>query len=87
MELVIVERIYPSPLTQQGIDDMRRRLGPCFDLRRITWQRTYISRDRMHTICLYQAPDAGTVRDAHDQQGVAYERIWSADEVNELPGL
>jgi len=87
MELVIVERVYPSPLTDQRLEDLRRRLGPCFELRRITWQRTYFSRDRTRSICLYRAPDASTVRDAHDQEGVAYERIWSADEVNELPAM
>ena len=67
--------------------DLRRRVGPCFEIRRITWQRTYFSRDRMRTICLYQAPDASTVRDVHDQEGVPYERIWSASEVNELPAV
>ena len=87
MELVIVERVYTSPLTDEKVQDLRRRVGPCFDIRRITWQRTYFSRDRMRSICLYRAPDASTVRDVHDQEGVPYVRIWSADEVNELPPL
>lgn len=83
MELVIVERAYSTPFTDEQVDDLRRRFGPCFSLRRIRWLRTFFSKDRLRAICFYEAPDASTVRDVHDQEGVAYERIWSASSIGE----
>ena len=79
MELVIVERTYEPPFTDEQVADLVRRAGPCFSIRRIKFLSTYASKDRRRTICIYEAPDASTVRDAHDQEGVAYVRIWSAD--------
>jgi hypothetical protein len=79
MELVIVERAYEVPFTDEQVADLVRRAGPCFSIRRIKRLTTYASKDRRRTICLYEAPDASTVRDVHDQEGVAYVRIWSAD--------
>jgi hypothetical protein len=79
MELVIVERAYEVPFTDEQVADLVRRAGPCFSIRRIKRLTTYASKDRRRTICLYEAPDASTVRDVHDQEGVAYVKIWSAD--------
>jgi hypothetical protein len=79
MELVIVERAYEIPFTDEQVADLVRRAGPCFSIRRIKRLTTYASKDRRRTICLYEAPDASTVRDVHDQEGVAYVKIWSAD--------
>jgi uncharacterized protein DUF4242 len=79
MELVIVERAYEEAFTDEQVADLVRRAGPCFSIRRIQRICTYASKDRRRTICIYQAPDASTVRDVHDQEGVAYVKIWSAD--------
>ena len=79
MALVIVERVYEEPFTDERGESMVRRLGPCFSLRRITRLHSYISKDRLRTICVYEAPDASSVRDVHDREGVPYVRIWSAD--------
>ncbi len=86
MELVIVERTYEQPFTDEQVADLVRRAGPCFAIRRIRRLTTYVSKDRRRTICLYEAPDASTVRDVHDQEGVAYVKIWSAD-VLDVPGV
>jgi hypothetical protein len=79
MELVIVERSYDQPLTDEIGASMTRRFGPCFSLRRIKRLISYISKDRLRTVCIYEAPDASSVRDVHDREGIPYLRIWSAD--------
>jgi hypothetical protein len=79
MELVIVERSYEQPFTDELGASMARRFGPCFSLRHIKRLHSYISKDRMRTVCVYEAPDASGVRDVHDSEGIPYVRIWSAD--------
>lgn len=79
MELVIIERSYDQPLTDELAASMTRRFGPCFSLRRIQRLHSYISKDRLRSVCVYEAPDASSVRDVHDREGIPYVRIWSAD--------
>ena len=78
MELIVVERIYEEPLSDETAAELRRKAGPCFQLRNIQHRRMYLSKDRRRAICLYDAPDAATVRDAHEQEGFAYAKIWAA---------
>lgn len=77
MEIVIVEREYEEPLTDEEIDDIARRTAPCLSLRRVTSLRTYLSKDRRRAVCTYEGPDAASVRAANDEAGVAYTRVWS----------
>jgi hypothetical protein len=79
MELVVVERVYERPLTDQDLVAAVRRAGPCFSIRRIRRVQTILSKDRLRSICLYEAPDASVVRDVHDQEQLPYAKIWSAD--------
>jgi hypothetical protein len=78
MEVVIVERVYDEPFTEEQVADLTRRAGPCFEMRRISLRSSYISKDRLRSICIYDAPDAASVRDAHDQEGFPYARIWAS---------
>lgn len=88
MELVVVERLYEQPLTDQVLDDFVRRAGPCFSIRRIKRVLSILSKDRRRSICLYEAPDASVVRDVHDQENIPYAKIWTADalDVSSLVG-
>ena len=79
MELVIVERAYDQPFTEERGASMVRRFGPCFSMRRIRRLQSFISKDGMRTLCIYEAPDASSVRDVHDREGIPYVRIWSVD--------
>lgn len=79
MELVIVERAYDQPFTDEQGASMVRRFAPCLSVRRIRRLQSFISKDRKRTLCFYEAPDASSVRDVHDREGIPYVRIWSAD--------
>ena len=87
MEFVVVERVYEQPFTDQDLIDMPRRAGPCFSIRRIKRLHSFISKDRLRTVCLYEAPDASVVRDAHDQESIPYVKIWSADRLDDMTSL
>jgi len=79
VELVVVERVYEQPLTDELVEALKRRAGPCFELRRITHLKMLRSKDGLRSICLYEAPDAATVREALEQVGSPYARVWSVE--------
>jgi hypothetical protein len=49
----------------------------CFQLHRIRLLRSHLSMDRLRMICLYQAPDAESVRLVQRQAGLPADRIWA----------
>ena len=79
MELIVVERIFERPITDQEVIEAVRRASPCLALRRIKRVQTILSKDRLRSVCLYEAPDASVVRDVHDQERMPYVKIWSGD--------
>ena len=78
MEIVIVERVFDEPLSEEQAAAMLRGAAECYRLRRVTHLHTYLSKDGRRAICTYEAPDAATVREASDEQGTPYSRVWTA---------
>ena len=79
MELIVVERVYEQAFTDEQAEALRRRAGPCFEMRRIRHLKMLLSKDRLRAICLYEAPDAAAVREAHEYGGFSYAKIWSVE--------
>lgn len=77
MEFVVVERTYDPGKTQEEIDEMMSASSPCYELRRVKHVLTVISLDGRRALCMYDAPDAASVRDANDENGDPYDRIWT----------
>ena len=78
MELVLVERIFPEPVDLADIKAAVKRNRGCMDLHRVRYLRGYLSSDRLRMVCLFEAPDAESVRLVNDRVGMPYERIWTA---------
>lgn len=76
MALVIVERSFES--TEEGKAVFEGDTS-CFDLYEVKFVRSYLSPDRKRVICLFEAPDAESVRMANRQAGKSFERVWTAD--------
>jgi hypothetical protein len=76
MERVIVQRTYEVPMSE---DDVRAaaREGGCSDLHRVFLRKSYLSPDGLTMICVYEAPDAETVRALQRSGGLPYDRIWT----------
>lgn len=78
MPIMIVERTFTHPLTDQELEHLFAKLGPCLDQHEVRWVHSYLARDQTRMFCAFEAADADTVRTAHRAAGITYEAIWSA---------
>ncbi len=78
MELVIVERIFPTPIDPAQLRATVENNQGCLDLHGVHYLRSYVSSDGLRVVCLFEAPDAESVRIVNRQVGMPYERIWTA---------
>jgi hypothetical protein len=75
---VVVERAFDPPIDVAEIEAIEGRGAWCLELHRVRYLQTFFSLDRRHMICLYDAPDAESVRLAQRTAGMPFERVWSA---------
>ena len=75
--VVVEHRFSPAldlaqPIT---VDD---RVGPCLPAYEIGWRNSWFACDGTRGVCVYDAPDAETVRRAYRAAGVQFAAVWSA---------
>jgi hypothetical protein len=78
MELVLAERIFPEPVDLTEIREAVKNSGSCLDLHQVRYLQSYLSYDRLRMVCLFEAPDAESVRIASRKVGIPFERVWTA---------
>ncbi len=81
MPLVIVESAFDPPISQEEFDAMAEKTAECLDERQATWVTSYMALDRRRRICVFEAKDAESVRQAYRTSGTKFERIWSAEQI------
>lgn len=74
---VLVAREFDEPTDFDALQALEDAGKGCLDLHRVRFVRTYFSRDRKRMICLYEAPDAESVRIAQREATMPVDRIWS----------
>jgi hypothetical protein len=74
---VVVERRFEEPVTVESLQAIEDAAAWCLELHKVTFLRTYFSADRTRMLCLYQAPDAESVRLAQQQAKMPVERVWA----------
>lgn len=74
---VLVERSFRNPVTVEQIQALEDAGAGCLQSHRVRFMRTYFSLDRRRMICMYQAPDAESVRLAQQQADMPLDRVWS----------
>jgi hypothetical protein len=74
---VIVERSFEEPVTLQEIQDIEDAGVACLDMRDVRFIQTFFSADQKRMICLYEAPDAESVRQAQREAGVPFNDVWA----------
>ena len=74
---VIVERSFEEPVTLQEIQDIEDAGVACLDVRDVRFIQTFFSADQKRMICLYEAPDAESVRQAQREAGVPFNDVWA----------
>jgi hypothetical protein len=83
---VVVERRWSEPVSLDDIQAIEDEGAGCLDLHRVRFARTFFSADRKRMICLYQAPDAESVRLAQRQAGMPVESVWACRQVRDPAG-
>ena len=78
-EVVIIEAAFDPPLTDEEHGRIGARIDRCAELRSARWMRSYLSVDRKHMYCEFEAPDVESVRDAYRNAQVAFVRAWKAE--------
>jgi hypothetical protein len=73
---VLIERTFDPPVAESEIHKAEKD-GWCAQAHRVTFMRTYVSDDRRRMICLYQAPDAESVRLAQRLMTMPVDAIWA----------
>jgi uncharacterized protein DUF4242 len=81
MELVLVERHFASPVDFASIQALEDAGAWCLQAHQVTFLKTFFARDRKRMLCLYEAPDAESVRVAAGKAGVPFERAWACEKI------
>jgi hypothetical protein len=76
--LVMVERSHATPTAAQAVRPSKETLWLCFELRDVRHVATYAALDGMRVVCVFDAPDAETVRVANRNAGMAFDVAWRA---------
>jgi hypothetical protein len=78
MTLVIVERSFEQACDIESLQAQENGGAWCLDLHRVRFVRTYVSRDNKRMVCIYDAPDAESVRLAQGTIAMPVDRVWAA---------
>jgi hypothetical protein len=78
MEIVVVERTFAEPVVFEEIQALEDRGAWCLEMHRVRFLRTYFSADRRRMICVYEAPDAESVRLAQSKAKMPFDCVWTA---------
>jgi Nickel responsive protein SCO4226-like len=81
MPHIIVEYVFDPPATEEEHDRIGQQLGPCLEGRDVRYVQTFISLDRRRRVCVFEAPDAETLRTSYRSANVAFERMWAAERI------
>ena len=73
MELVLVERRFEQPTQFTDIQGLEDAGISCLETHHVRFLKSFLSKDRRRMLCLYEAPDAESVRLAEEQAKVPYE--------------
>jgi len=74
---ILVIRNFDAPVAFEEIQALDDVGADCFLTHRVSRMRTYFSTSRRRMVCLYQAPDAESVRHALREAAIPAEQVWA----------
>jgi len=86
MSLVVVERSFPEPVGAETLRGYEERGARCLAVHGARFLYRYFSADRTRMTCLFEAPDAESVRLAQGSARIPYDRVWTARLVSHAMG-
>lgn len=78
MEHVVVERVFERPMGPDGVEALMEKGAPCFKMHRVRHLRAYLSAEGQRMVCLFEGPDAESVRIANREIQAPVARAWTA---------
>jgi hypothetical protein len=78
MEIVVVERLFETPVDPAELTARAAAGQWCFEVRNVRYLTGYVSGDGRRMVCIFEAPDAESVRTANRQANLPFERVWTA---------
>jgi hypothetical protein len=78
METVVVERNFEQPVDVEALQSCEERAQWCLEAFNVRFLHSYVSPDRKRMICVYEAPDAESVRKVNTTNKIPFDRVWSA---------
>ena len=76
--IILEQRFEGRPFDVERFNAAQRRNAPCLRVHGVYHTVSYVTRDGLRMICVFDAPDAEAVRRAARQLGLRYEGVWSA---------
>ena len=80
--LALVGRRFDEPVTMESIQAIEYANRNCLEAHRVRFLRSFFSADHRRMLCLYEAPDAESVRLAQQQAGMPMETVWAVEFVH-----
>lgn len=78
MPIVVMEKTFPEPASDELIDQMRQATETCLEINGATRKCTYASDDRRRFVCVIEALDLESVRRAFDSAKMVPDKLYSA---------
>ena len=78
MSVMVVEERFDPPIDMSKQAPHVGKLSPCLPVEGVTWLSSYIAADGSRCVCVYDAPDAESVRRAYRKAGVPFDNVWTA---------
>lgn len=79
--LALVSRRFDEPVTMESLQAIEYANRTCLEERQVRFLRSFFSADHRRMLCLYQAPDATSVRLAQQHAGMPFETVWAVEYV------
>jgi hypothetical protein len=81
MSTIIVERVFSEAQNFEEVEAQEREFQWCLDARNVRFVRSFFSLDKKLMHCIYEAPDAESVRESQSKAGLPFTRVWAVTEV------
>jgi hypothetical protein len=79
MPLFVVEEKFEPAINAAGLNPYNEALSPCLKTYDVKWAGSYVGSDGARCVCLYEAPDAESVRRAYRSAEVPFAfTVWAA---------
>lgn len=83
--IMVIEKFDPPIDLSQG-SPVADKVSPCLPAYDAHWLSSYIASDGTQCVCVYEAPDAESMRRIYRTADVPFEAVWAATPLHRSAG-